>query len=62
MADPAPSPSRIALPPVCSFSGVSIPECSCPRCLEDQVRRFRPALLDRRVIGSVERRDRPLAA
>jgi hypothetical protein len=46
---------------VCFLSGISIPECSCPRCLEDQVRRFRPAL-GRRVGQTAQPPDRPLAA
>jgi hypothetical protein len=31
----------------CPVTGVAIPECSCAHCLEDQVRRFRPTLLER---------------
>ena len=31
----------------CSHSGVTIPECCCTACLEDQIRRYRPAVLSR---------------
>jgi hypothetical protein len=31
---------------ICPVTGVAIPECSCAHCLEDQVRRFRPVLLE----------------
>jgi hypothetical protein len=31
---------------VCSHTGVTIPECSCNRCVEDQIRRNMPVLLD----------------
>ena len=30
----------------CPHTNVTIPECSCSKCLEDQVRRAAPALLD----------------
>jgi hypothetical protein len=32
----------------CPVTGVAIPECSCAHCLEDQVRRFMPVLLERK--------------
>jgi hypothetical protein len=31
--------------PSCSQTGLAIPECSCARCLTEQLRRFQPALL-----------------
>jgi hypothetical protein len=31
---------------VCSHTGITIPECSCNRCVEDQIRRNMPILLD----------------
>ena len=31
----------------CPHTALTIPECSCSRCLEDQVRRAAPALLER---------------
>jgi hypothetical protein len=45
---------------------LSIPECSCYRCLEEQIRQFMPALLERqpplRIIAQPTRRPpkRPL--
>jgi hypothetical protein len=30
---------------VCPHTGVTHPECSCSHCLTEQVRRFRPVLL-----------------
>jgi hypothetical protein len=30
----------------CPHTKLTIPECSCSKCLEDQVRRAAPALLD----------------
>jgi hypothetical protein len=29
----------------CAETGLTVPECSCPRCLEAMLREFRPALL-----------------
>lgn len=31
----------------CPRTGLAVPECSCPRCIEDQVRRHRPELFRR---------------
>jgi hypothetical protein len=31
--------------PICPQTGISIPECSCSACLQEQVRRNMPALL-----------------
>jgi hypothetical protein len=31
----------------CPQTALTIPECSCSKCLEDQVRRAAPALLER---------------
>jgi len=31
----------------CPNTKLTIPECSCSKCLEDQVRRAAPALLER---------------
>ncbi len=31
--------------PTCSETGLTVPECSCKRCLEQMLREFRPALL-----------------
>jgi hypothetical protein len=39
----------------CPHTALTIPECSCSTCLEDQVRRAAPALLEREPQG-------PLAA
>jgi hypothetical protein len=46
MRDPALPPSRTLAAPVCPVTWISIPECSCVRCLEAQVRRFRPPALE----------------
>jgi hypothetical protein len=37
--------SRAMATTTCPTSGLTIPECSCTGCLTDQVRRFRPQLL-----------------
>jgi hypothetical protein len=29
----------------CPQTGLTVPECSCPRCLEEQLRQFQPTLL-----------------
>jgi hypothetical protein len=29
----------------CPQTGLAVPECSCPRCLEEQLKQFQPALL-----------------
>jgi hypothetical protein len=42
---------------LCPLTGVSIPECSCQRCIEEQIRHNSPALLDRR-FGPRGQRDR----
>ena len=39
------SPSRDLGIATCSHSGVTIPECCCTACLEDQIRRYRPTVL-----------------
>jgi phosphoribosyl 1,2-cyclic phosphodiesterase len=31
---------------VCSNTGISVPECSCRACLEAQIERHMPSLLD----------------
>jgi hypothetical protein len=31
---------------VCSHTGISVPECSCRACLEAQIERHMPSLLD----------------
>jgi len=31
--------------PSCPRTGLAVPECSCERCLTEQLRRFRPTLL-----------------
>jgi hypothetical protein len=31
---------------ICPHTGVTIPECSCAACVEDQIRRHQPALLE----------------
>ena len=33
---------------ICPVTDVAIPECSCAHCLEDQVRRFMPVVLERK--------------
>ena len=35
----------------CSNTGITIPECCCRECLEDQVRRYRPAVLGGQLSG-----------
>jgi len=40
----------------CPHTGLTIPECSCPRCLEEQLRRFQPALLRKKVRRGARRR------
>jgi len=30
---------------ICPRTGLAVPECSCPRCVEAQLRRFHPATL-----------------
>ncbi|MGH2994053.1 MAG: hypothetical protein ACRDL1_11005 [Solirubrobacterales bacterium] len=32
---------------ICPRTGLTVPECSCDRCLEDQIRHHMPALLER---------------
>ncbi|HSJ17540.1 MAG TPA: hypothetical protein VK920_05570 [Solirubrobacterales bacterium] len=32
---------------ICSRTGLTVPECSCGVCLEQQIRRFMPRLLER---------------
>jgi hypothetical protein len=44
----------------CPVTGVAIPECSCAHCLEDQVRRFRPLLLERKAAAPIEPEQRAL--
>jgi hypothetical protein len=39
--------------PVCPQTGVTVPECSCPRCLQDQLRRFQPDLLEADPLGEI---------
>jgi hypothetical protein len=34
---------------ICLNTGLTIPECSCSACLEDQLRREQPSLLTARV-------------
>jgi hypothetical protein len=29
----------------CPNTGLTVPECSCPHCLEEQLRQFQPTLL-----------------
>jgi len=43
---PGAPPARKAA--LCPLTGVTIPECSCQRCIEEQIRHHSPALLDRR--------------
>jgi len=40
-------PSRNLGIATCAHSGVTIPECCCAGCLEDQIRRYRPTVLSR---------------
>ena len=35
----------------CPHTKLTIPECSCLRCLEDQVRRAAPALLEQEAVA-----------
>jgi hypothetical protein len=39
--------------PVCPQTGVTVPECSCPRCLHEQLRRFQPELLEADPLGEI---------
>jgi hypothetical protein len=32
---------------ICPRTGLTVPECSCGSCLEEQIRRFMPRLLER---------------
>jgi hypothetical protein len=41
---------------VCPMTGVTIPECSCRRCVEELIRHHSPLLLDRRFGGGNGRR------
>lgn len=36
---------------VCPMTGVTIPECSCRRCVDEMIRHHSPLLLDRRFSG-----------
>jgi len=48
LGTPPPEPSVPAAIPavaVCAATGVTIPECSCPRCIAEQIRLFSPAAL-----------------
>jgi hypothetical protein len=51
----------------CPRTGITVPECSCVHCLEDQLRRFQPRLLRaqikviRRLGESIEQQDRRAA-
>jgi hypothetical protein len=53
---------------ICPRTGLAVPECSCRRCLEAQLRRFHPASLrdggekPRRGTGGNRRGDGRLAA
>jgi hypothetical protein len=40
---------------LCPQTGVTIPECSCRRCCRALVRRYAPALLDRKSAGLARR-------
>jgi hypothetical protein len=45
-------PSLVPLSsPVCPVTGVTIPECSCRRCVDEMIRHHSPLLLDRRFGG-----------
>jgi hypothetical protein len=44
---------------VCSHTGITIPECSCNRCVEDQIRRNMPVLLDQATGGPLPVADQP---
>jgi hypothetical protein len=37
---------------VCSHTGISVPECSCRACLQAQIERHMPSLLDADIAGS----------
>jgi hypothetical protein len=39
--------------PVCRHTGLSRPECSCPECLTEQIRRFRPGLIQADPVGEI---------
>ena len=40
-------------PSCCPHTGISQPECSCPYCLVDQIRKFQPDLLEADPIGEI---------
>jgi hypothetical protein len=40
---------------ICPRTGLTIPECSCDACLEQQIRRVMPALLDQEAKRPVAR-------
>jgi hypothetical protein len=39
---------------LCRHTGLSRPECSCFACLTDQIRRFRPGLLDAEPVAEIQ--------
>jgi hypothetical protein len=48
---------------VCSHTGLSVPECSCRACLQAQIERHKPSLLDtgEQRLAMVETGDREVA-
>jgi hypothetical protein len=38
---------------ICRRTGLTRPECSCPDCLTEQIRRFRPALVEADPAGEI---------
>ncbi|MQA74798.1 MAG: hypothetical protein GEU88_10740 [Solirubrobacterales bacterium] len=44
--------------PKCAETGLTVPECSCQRCLEAMLREFRPTLLADEITITKAGRDR----
>ena len=37
----------------CPGTGITVPECSCPECISEQIQRYQPALLAADPIGEI---------
>jgi hypothetical protein len=47
-AEAGPPAKRARPASICPMTGVTIPECSCRRCVDEQIKTHAPWLLDRR--------------
>jgi hypothetical protein len=58
---PAEVPSSKWPSAICPCTGLAIPECSCRRCLEEQMRTFSPPRRERRAVSRLRdaRREPP---